>query len=143
MLLKDVPLFKGIGPQLLTEIEEICSEDNLPFGHIVFRKGDFADFLYILIEGEIDITIRGLDRFHFPVDRKGQVFGWSAMVEPRRNRTRAECQSRCRVYKIDGESLKNILEKYPLDALKVMERVAGVIADRYIGKFSLRMGGAE
>ena len=135
MFIKEVDLFKSLGPDTLDAIARIRTTEVFAVGHTVFQPGDFAASLYIMVGGRIDITIKGQERYPLRVDSPGQVFGWSALVEPRRRRTTARCIQQSEAITIDGDRLMTVLKENPLEALKVMERVAGVIADRYIGKY--------
>ncbi len=127
MFIKEADLFKGIASHIINEIAELVNEEVLPEGHVLFQKGDFAESLYILEEGRIDIIIQGQDRISFPVNNSGDLFGWSALVEPKRYTATAECINESKVIKIDGELLIRIFEKHPSEGLTVMKRLAGVI----------------
>ncbi len=70
--------------------------------------------------------------FIFPVKESGLVFGWSALIEPRLYTASARCLKDSRVIEIDGDRLKGVLEKHPADGLRIMERLAGVIASRLV-----------
>jgi len=57
MFIQEAELFRGIPSHIIDEIVELISEEIFPDGHIIFQKGDFADSLYILEGGAVDISI--------------------------------------------------------------------------------------
>lgn len=143
MFLETVDLFKGIDSKIIREISLHAVEERIEQGRVLFQKGDFAENLYILEEGVMDLTIEGQVHISFTVDNPGDVFGWSALVEPHRYTARAECAMKGKVVKIRGDRLTEIFQKYPSDALTVMKRLAKVIATRPVGKFTLRFEGFQ
>ena len=91
MFIKEAEIFRGIPSHIINEIAEIATEGVFQTGHVLFHKGDFADSLIILQEGEIDITIDGQKKVSLRVDQPGQMFGWSALVEPNQHTATAKC----------------------------------------------------
>jgi CRP-like cAMP-binding protein len=135
MFVREIELFNGIASHIIDEIAEVASEETFPMGHVLFRKGDFADYLYILEEGAINITIQEQKRISFPVNQLGRLVGWSALVEPHRYTATAECAKDSKVIKIDGGRLLRILEKHPREGMMIMSRLAGVIAARLVKSY--------
>lgn len=138
MFLEQVELFEGIAPRIIYEISDCAEEQIFDTGQVLFKKGDFAEYLYILVEGGIDLTIEGQVHMSFPVNKPGEVFGWSALVEPHLYTAKAESASKSKVLTIKGERLTEIFQKYPSEALTVMKRLAKIAATRPVGKFTLR-----
>lgn len=130
MIIREVDLFKGIASHIIDEIAHLAVEEVFPKGAIIFKRGDFADSLYILVEGHIDLLVRGKKRFSVSLHHPGYVFGWSALVEPNRYTATAECIEETKVIKLDGTRLMHVFEKHPLEGLTVMKRLAGVIGMR-------------
>jgi CRP-like cAMP-binding protein len=129
MFVKEVDLFKGIASHIIDEIAQLAVEEVHPKGKVIFNRGDFAESLYILEEGRVDLVIHGKKRYAFPI-HPGYVFGWSALVEPNRYTAAAECIDESKVIKLDGTRLMHVFEKHPTEGLTVMKRLAGVIGTR-------------
>ena len=137
MFIQEAELFKGIASHIIDEIAELVSEEAFPLGHVIFQKGDFADSLFILEEGEINITIQGRKSISFQVNQSGNIFGWSALVEPNQYTATAECVKESKVIKIDGDRLIRIFEKHPSEGMTVMKRLAGVVATRLVSAYHI------
>jgi CRP-like cAMP-binding protein len=135
MFVREIELFKGIASHIIDEIAELATEETFPLGHALFRKGDVADYLYILEEGAVNIVIQEQGHISFPVNQLGRVLGWSALVEPNRYTATAECVKDSKVIKIDGGRLMRILEKHPREGMTIMRRLAGVIATRLVKSY--------
>ncbi len=135
MFIQEVELFKGISSHIIDEIAELVTQESHPAGHVLFREGDFADYLYILEEGELDLTVKRDKQLSFPVDKTGSVFGWSSLVEPNLYTAKAECVKESRVIKIDADRLMRLFQKHPAEGLTIMRRLAGVIATRLIKSY--------
>jgi CRP-like cAMP-binding protein len=135
MFIQEVELFKGIPSHIIDEIAELVTQESHPAGHVLFREGDFADYLYILEEGELDLTVKREKQLFFPVDKTGSVFGWSSLVEPNLYTAEAVCVKESRVIKIDADRLMRLFQKHPAEGLTIMRRLAGVIATRLIKSY--------
>ncbi len=132
MFINEVELFKGISSHFLNKIASHAEEQVFQAGDVLFEEGDVADYLYILEEGEIDISIQGQKKASFQVNQPGQLFGWSAFVEPNRYTASAKTLKKSKVIRIDGDLLSALFEKYPSDGLTVMKRLASVIGSRLV-----------
>ncbi len=81
---------------------------RLKAGTLLFRKGDLADHLYCLVEGNIELTEIGLRL------EPGKIFGEIAFFAPDRRRTlSARCVGDCTVLMIDELTLKQLYLQNP------------------------------
>ena len=135
MFVQEVELFQGIPSHIIDEIAELVIQENHKAGHILFKEGDFADYLYILEEGEIELAIKGDKQLSFSMDKTGSIFGWSALVEPRRYTAKAECAKESKVIKVDADRLMRTFQKHPAEGLAIMRRLAGVVAERLMKSY--------
>ena len=135
MFIKEVDLFLGIPSHMIDEIAALATEEVFAAGSILFQSGESADSLFILEEGRVEITIGEEGHTCFPLDRSGDMFGWSALVEPNQYTGSARCVRESKVIRIDGNRLMRIFEKHPTEGLRVMMRLAGVIASRLVKSY--------
>lgn len=132
MLIREVELFDRIPSHIIDEIAGFAVEETHPLDHVLFRQGEDADYLYILEDGQVAVTAPGEKPVTFPISEPGAIFGWSALVEPRKYTATAELSMDSQVVKIDGERLLRVFENHPHEGLTVMRRLAGVVASRLI-----------
>jgi len=130
MYIRESELFKGVPEHIHAEISEISTEEVLNEGHVLFKVGEPAEYLYILAEGLVELTVPGEQRLSFSVDEFGAVFGWSALVEPKQYTATATCKKNSKVIRLDAERLMRLFTKHPAEGLHIMRRLAGIVAGR-------------
>ena len=59
VLLEALDLFASASRTTLEQLARACEELVVPPGTVVIREGDVADALYVLVDGEVDVTARG------------------------------------------------------------------------------------
>jgi len=57
MFIQEVELFKGIPSHIIDEIAELVTQESHPAGHVLFREGDFADYLYLFCWTVIAVSV--------------------------------------------------------------------------------------
>ncbi|MEW6440630.1 MAG: cyclic nucleotide-binding domain-containing protein [bacterium] len=142
MFIKEAELFHDIPSHIIDEIAAVAEEEILPAGQVVFRAGEVAESLYILEDGWVNLAVGGAGLLSMPVS-PGDVFGWSALVEPNQYTASAECRTESTVIKVDANRLMHILEKHPAEGFKVMRRLAGLIASRLLRSYQEIVGSRE
>jgi CRP-like cAMP-binding protein len=130
MFLKKVEIFEGLSPEVLERIQAMAVEERVSEGHIFFRAGEPAAFLYVLKEGQVALTTGGPAPITFPIGEAGAVFGWSALVDPRTYTATSEATMPTTVLKLDGTALLQLFEEHPKDGLLAVRRLARVMASR-------------
>ena len=135
MYIQELELFERIPSHIINEIAEFAVEEDYPAEHVLFREGDEADYLYLLQDGQLAITVEGEKRVVFPITEPGSIFGWSALVEPRKYTASAEFVLDSKVVRLDGQRLLRIFERNPTEGLLIMRRLAGVIAGRLMDSY--------
>jgi len=82
--LRRTPVFAAIGESQLRDLAMICDVEYFPSGAVIFREGDRADKMYLLVDGEVDIQYALGNGELRTVDTlvPGELMMWSALVEP-------------------------------------------------------------
>jgi CRP-like cAMP-binding protein len=132
MIVNETDLFKGISRQVIDKIVGVAIEEVCPSGMTLFEQGDEARHFFILEEGNIDIYVGQPEGggLHFTAKNAGDVFGWSAMVQPHVFTANGRCMTDARIIKIPRSDLHGILQQHPRDGFIIMQRLAGLIAQR-------------
>lgn len=127
-------LFAGIAEGTLAQINALARREEHQQGGILYEIGDPADDFYVLESGRVEFLI-GRDERTRPAGfmlRKGEVFGWAALLESQPVRiAKATCLERSTLLRINGKRVLNVLEADPASGYLVMRRLAGLIA-RYL-----------
>jgi CRP-like cAMP-binding protein len=130
MILKETELFEGVDFEVMNEIAGICSEESHSKDTVLFEKDEQAKCLYILLEGTIYLVIKNGGSITYNLSEPGDVFGWSSMLENGKYTASGICATDLKVVKIEKERLNRIFKNRPEIGLKVLQRLAGVIARR-------------
>ena len=131
--LETVRLFRDLEDEQIEAIRPCCEEADFKRGDQVFKGGENADFLYVVMEGQIEL--REEDVTETPVVStlsSGNAFGWSAVVSPYKYYLSANCAGRtCKVLKIERERFTKLLEEDAAIGYPVMNRILALIGRRF------------
>jgi CRP-like cAMP-binding protein len=99
---------------------------------VIFTQGDRAEYLYIVIEGEVAIYFKPDDGPELVVSRikDGGVFGWSAAFGRGTYTSGATCTQSAKMLRVRGSDLKMLRENHPETGILILERLAAVVAKR-------------
>jgi len=130
MIVKEIDLFKGIDPEVMEEIANICSEEEYTKDTVLFEKGEEAESLYILEQGALNLVIKNGGSLIYSLTEPGEVFGWSSLVESGLYTASGVCATDLKAVKIEREKLDKIFDRHPEVGFKVLKRLARVISQR-------------
>jgi CRP-like cAMP-binding protein len=101
-------------------------------GTVIFEQADYAEYLYLVVRGEVTIRYKPHDGPMMTVTRvqPGGIFGWSAAMNNPAYTSGAVCSLDSEVLRIRGVDLRTICEKRPELGEIILDRLAGVIAER-------------
>ena len=133
-ILSQSSLFEGLTEEQLKAIADISEETSCQHGAVLFWEGDLAEYLYILLEGEINIFVQlssRPERVTLSVISEPYLpIGWSGLVAPHVYTASALCDADCRLVAIDGEALMRVLEEDPALGFVVMRRISELLSIR-------------
>ena len=92
-------------------------------GHTIFHKGDLADKMYIVKEGEVDIFLG--ETCVETLTRNGS-FGEMALLDASSRSATAVAKTDCRLFAIDERHFLSHLRRTPVFAIQIMR----ILADR-------------
>jgi CRP-like cAMP-binding protein len=123
-------LFKGVSQRVMGEIGKSSEELTYKKGSIIFNADEKAQYIYELVEGSVDIGVLEKDVIHLTTSRTGQIFGWSALVEPYVYTASAKCASDTKVIRISKDSIENTIRRHPAEGLAILYHLSGIISKR-------------
>lgn len=130
MHITEMDLFTGLDLNVMGEIADACCvEENFTKGTVIFKEGDEAKFLYILVNGTVDLKIKG-ETTVYSLTEQSDIFGWSSMVENTQYTATAVCNRDIQVIKIDTRKLNGLFNENPIFGLTVYRRLCGVFNKR-------------
>lgn len=128
-------LIEGFSQDQVEVLNPLVSDVRFEAEQVVFSQGDPADYLYFVIDGSVSIQFKPEDGPELSVARvePGDVFGWSAALGSKCYTSSAICTKSGLFVRIPGESLKKLCEEHPETGILILNRLAGVIAQRLRG----------
>lgn len=131
MHITEMDLFTGLNLDVMGEIaDKCCTEENYAQGTELFKKGDAAKFLYILVEGTVDLKVKE-DTTVYSLTEQSDIFGWSSLVENARYTASAVCKTDVKAITIEtGPKLGRIFNANPDFGLNLYRRLSSVFNKR-------------
>ena len=86
-------------------------------GEFLYREGDKADKMYVLLEGEIDIRVGD----YIKTVREGALIGEAALIEDGSRAANVVAKSTCRLAQIDPQRFDFLVQQHPYFARHVMK----------------------
>ncbi len=127
---KEFDLFQGVSQRVIGEIGRLGEEVSFDRDDIVFKADEPGSFFYELVEGEVDIIVLEKENMHFIVKRPGEIFGWSALVEPYVYSATARCLAPTRAIRIGRDVIENVVKRHPEEGLIIYKHIIGIVAQR-------------
>ena len=133
-LLAEFDLFKDVSKDTLKEFATICETVKVKKDGYVFREGEKADKIHLLVNGSIALRVKLTSRPESVtvsfVNRPHQTFGWSGVVAPNHYTASASCEEDTELIAIPSGKFLQILENHPDAGYKIMLRITAIISDR-------------
>jgi len=101
-------------------------------GKKIFEQGQKADFLYILLVGEVSVEYKPYDGPALTVARifPGGVFGWSAALGRELYTSGATAIEDIEAIQLSNNQLRSICETHPETGAVLLDRLASGIAEK-------------
>lgn len=122
-LLRRYPLFQGLDEGALARLSARIARKTLARHKRLFSKGDAANAVIGIVEGEVKITVTGPDgrEVIFNVLRAGEMFGEIAVLDGRPRSADAMTMSRCELFYLDRRDFLASLREEPDLSLRMIE----------------------
>jgi CRP-like cAMP-binding protein len=137
MYIQQSDLFWGMNRDFVKKVMNIAEKRSYRKGDFLFHEGDPAANFYVLIKGQVKLMIGETSQMVYTVDRAGEAFGWSSLIERDTYSASGECMEETILQKIDSRALLNILEQDPVNGLIFIKRLAGLIGNRLVWSYKM------
>jgi CRP-like cAMP-binding protein len=133
-LLAQSTLFADLPPDALRRFAALAEEKYCVKGEALFREGEAASRLYILLSGKINVQVQPIALTQpltvVSLSTPGELVGWSGFMPPSYYTASAVCQEDSHLLSFDGEAFNRLLNEDPLPGLVIMRRIAVLISQR-------------
>jgi len=120
-ILKEIPLFAGLGEDLLLKIEAISIEKSYKKGEIIILQDTSVEGLYILVSGRLRISRSSEDgRVKvLAILSPGDIIGEMSLLDDESASATVETMEDSRLILIGKEDFQAMLLRYPLVTIEI------------------------
>jgi CRP/FNR family transcriptional regulator, cyclic AMP receptor protein len=132
-MLDGVATFSDMNQEYLNLLQPLVEKYSCPSGVTVIEQGQPADYLYLILEGKVQVTYKPYDGTSITVTHveKDGVFGWSAVVGSRTYTSSVTAIEDLATYRIHGDELRKLCVDHPEAGREILERIANVVSSRW------------
>jgi signal transduction histidine kinase len=124
--LRDTPLFGGLDDAQLDRLVELGEIVDLVADEVLIREGDVADALYVVLDGELEVTKRaGSSEIPLAQVGPGSLQGEIAALEGGRRLASVRAMGPAEVLRIPVDTIRELLDAGPDVALAVIRTAVG------------------
>lgn len=133
--LAQVELLRGIAEPTLAQLRQIAEECHYGDGEIISAQGGEARFLYLLLEGQVEIVQTDAEGFEHRIAslQQGEMFGERALLMGERRSADTIAKGNVRVARLPWEGLRALMQQRPQLYENLCRRLA-----LQLGKWSIR-----
>jgi len=124
--LEACPLFRELNPGELKILRQAAQERTFPANQEIFKEGDTGDGVYVVREGQVQISgvVGGDNRFMFSRVAPGEIFGEMAVLENKPRSASAVAAEATAVYFIPREAMLGLVESSPRLAMNLLREIS-------------------
>lgn len=134
-VIKQLSLFAGFSANQLTLLKPLFILYECFAGTVLFNQGDRADYLFVLVNGEVATQFKPDDSPTIPIARipPGGVVGLSAAIGRSFYTSTAICTTDVLLLRLQARDLQSLAENYPETATQFIQHIAASISKRLPG----------
>jgi CRP-like cAMP-binding protein len=131
--IKSVPLFKDLDEHTLELLEPLFEPFECAEGTVIFEQGQPAHYLYLLLDGAVEIIYKPYDGPPLTVSNLEQsnIFGWSAAIGNKTYTSGAICRENSQSIRISSRDLHNLCIKEPEAGRTILKLLAETVSSRW------------
>jgi CRP/FNR family transcriptional regulator, cyclic AMP receptor protein len=127
-----LPFFQDLSPAQREALRPLLIACDCYGDTVLFQQGEAAEYLYLVVGGEVLISYKPEDGPPITVTRVGPggVVGWSAALGNRLYTSSAACTVYTQMLRVRGEDLRSLCREDPDTGVIVLDHLASIIAER-------------
>jgi len=127
-------LFPLLRPEQVNALSEVAEGIDLEVGEVVYRRGDPAEDLFVVVEGQVSLRKPQTEGASILIDEAvdGDIFGYCVCMDIQTYSLDAVCTEDCRLLKIRAETLKKLMDRDLITGYAVQTLISRVYFKRYL-----------
>ena len=119
---RQVPLFAACSTRELRAIGGVVKEVSHPKGTVIAKEGDPGVGLFIIVDGEAEVTIGGK---RMAILRRGDFFGEIALLDGGPRSATVTARTDMRLLGLTEWVFRGLIQEHPSIAVRTLEAMAG------------------
>lgn len=140
MYVQQAEFFLGTGMSFAKEVMKLGVRQSHAAGDVIFREGDAASHVYVLLDGRVRIIFGESGHVVYIVSRSGEAFGWSSLVGRKDYSATAECLEATTLIAFERNRFQRTLEEDPTNGLVLYKGLAKTLANRLLQTYQMIAG---
>jgi CRP/FNR family cyclic AMP-dependent transcriptional regulator len=143
-LLQETELFKGLSPDQIRKVLNICRTVRFSESEIIMKEGEIGDSMYIILQGTVEVIKRlilaGMDddestdknKVFTRLDAAGghPVFGEIALLQELKRTATVRAVTNCNLYEIKKMDFLSLAESDFEFGYRILLNMAGIVSER-------------
>jgi CRP-like cAMP-binding protein len=127
-------VFSFLRPEQIATISNASNVATYKAGETVYVQGTKAQFLHVVLEGEVALRLPGKGSVSVLIDQlgPGAMFGTSLGFAQDRYKLTAQCLSDCRILKIETAVLRRLMDEDLRMGYAIQKRISELYFNRYV-----------
>jgi CRP/FNR family transcriptional regulator, cyclic AMP receptor protein len=126
-------MFEDLNENMISVLTPLFEVFSCQPGSIIFQQGDRAEYLYLVLDGKVDVSFKPYDGNPMTISHidKGGLFGWSAVVGSDTYTSTALAIESVKAFRIHGSDLREFCREHPEAGKDILERLADGVSFRW------------
>ena len=132
MYLKQGDLFWDMTKDFVKSAMDASEKIKQTSGQTLFREGDGADHLYILLTGRMKLSVGDTGRVVYIARHAGEIIGWSSLIGRNAYSATAVCAEDSSLLKFDSRNFLNLLSRDAGNEAILYRRLSEMLGHRLL-----------
>ena len=137
MYFKQSDIFWGMNKAFVKEIMKAAVQEKHQAGTRLFGEGDTATHFYILLKGQLKLSIGDVGKVVYTVSHAGEAFGWSSLIGRHSYSATADCTQQTTLVKFDKKAIQKALDDDPVNGFIFFRRIAETLGNRLLQSYTM------
>lgn len=130
--LRSVPVFGGLEGHSLERLIDLLEERTFDPGEAIFNEGELGRTMYVLREGEVEVSRRSDTGHRVPIVRldSGETFGEMTLVELQPRSGTVVARKKARTYSLTNMDLYNLYREDNYAYVIILQNICRMLSRR-------------
>lgn len=125
LLIEDIDLFSCVGDDIIEQVVALGTLKKYDENTIIFKEGDPGEKMYIIVEGQVELTMATLDdTFVLSKFSKGDLFGEMAVIDELERTATATTKTATTLLEIGHDEFFLFVKQHPNFAISLLKMIS-------------------